>query len=154
MAGIAPDADLATVNWRELFDDKIGSTNATLPFRRFWPTAIGEGETRLRNLQTGQTRDLHVTAFQVEDPRTGTLLCLATVQRDITASKRAARSCGRVSGRFSEMMQRVELNFNDARPGSPHHLLQRLSFADHGLATRGIARPELVCTVHPRKTSS
>ncbi len=43
----------------------------------------------MRNLQTGQWHDFRVQAFRVDDPRTGAPLCMASVQRDITASKRA-----------------------------------------------------------------
>jgi len=89
MAGIAEDADLASINWRRLYDDKNWKHRCEVAIPTLTATGRWDGEIRMRNLQTEQLLDLRVQGFRVLDPRSGKALCMATVQRDITASKRA-----------------------------------------------------------------
>src|SRR6185503_13368184 len=88
MTGIAQDADIGSINWRDLFDDENWKLRleTALPILR--ATGHWEGEIRMRNLETGRMLDLLVHAFKVQDPR-GAPLCIATIQRDITERKLA-----------------------------------------------------------------
>ena len=47
------------------------------------------GETRLRNLVTGDTVPVQCNLFRIPDPQTGETIGLGTVTRDVTAEKRA-----------------------------------------------------------------
>ncbi len=96
MAGIAPDVEITSVNWRELFDAENWHLRNEIAIPVLLATGRWDGEVRMRNLQTLETIDLRVLAFRVEDPITKLPLCVATVQLDITAQKTAERERDRV----------------------------------------------------------
>ena len=89
MVGIAEDADVPSFDWRTCFDDENWQLRQQVVVPTPNSTGPWDGEMRMRNLQTGRMLDLRVIAFRVEDPRTRTTLCTATIQLDITAHKQA-----------------------------------------------------------------
>ncbi|MGI0483926.1 PAS domain S-box protein [Pantanalinema rosaneae CENA516] len=55
-------------------------------------TGRHEGEGKLRHFQTGESLDMHRSCFTVKHPQTNEILCLATIQRNITAQKQAEQA--------------------------------------------------------------
>ena len=57
-----------------------------------WPTLMATGrwigEVQFKNLQTGRPVDTDTSAFLVRHPKTGEVLCVADISRDITERKR------------------------------------------------------------------
>jgi PAS domain S-box-containing protein len=96
MAGIPLDVELSTIDWRDLFDDENWHRRSEVAIPALKATGRWDGEMRMRNLQTRQMIDLRVLAFPVRDPKTGSALCVATVQLDITAQKLAEKERDRV----------------------------------------------------------
>lgn len=54
-------------------------------------TGRHEGEGQLRHFKTGECFDMHRSCFTIRHPETNAVLCLATIQRNITAQKQAER---------------------------------------------------------------
>jgi PAS domain S-box-containing protein len=96
MSGIPLDADITSINWRELFDDENWRIRSQVALPVLLKTGRWDGELQMRNHQTGKAIDLRVLAFRVDDPRTRAMLCIATVQLDITAHKQAERERNKV----------------------------------------------------------
>lgn len=71
-------------------DDLIRFCEVTLPTLQ--NTGRHESEGQLRHFKTGECFEMHRSCFTVNHPETGELLCLATIQRNITAQKRAERA--------------------------------------------------------------
>lgn len=55
-------------------------------------TGKHEGEGKLRHFKTGESLNVHRSCFTVKHPHTGEVLCLATIQRNITAQKQAEQA--------------------------------------------------------------
>jgi diguanylate cyclase (GGDEF)-like protein/PAS domain S-box-containing protein len=51
-----------------------------------------EGEGKLRHFKTGECFEVHRSCFTVKHPDSGEVLCLATIQRNITAQKQAEQA--------------------------------------------------------------
>jgi PAS domain S-box-containing protein len=96
MSGIALGTDVSSVNWRELFDDENWRIRSQIGIPTLMKTGRWDGELQMHNHQTRQPIDLRVLAFRVEDPQTRAMLCMATVQLDITAHKQAERERDKV----------------------------------------------------------
>jgi PAS domain S-box-containing protein len=78
-----------------------------------YPAVISEGswhgEGQLRNVKTGQIIDVEKTKFAITHPSTGAIVCLASVQCDITVRKRAteelAQAAQELERRNRELME-------------------------------------------------
>lgn len=71
-------------------DDLVRFCEVTLPTLQ--STGRHESEGQLRHFKTGECFDMHRSCFTVKHPETGDVLCLATIQRNITAQKQAERA--------------------------------------------------------------
>ncbi len=70
-------------------DDLAHFCEVTLPTLQ--STGRHEGEGQLRHFKTGECFEMHRSCFTVRHPDTDDVLCLATIQRNITAQKQAER---------------------------------------------------------------
>lgn len=71
-------------------EDLVHFCEVTLPTLQ--TTGRHEGEGQLRHFKTGECFDMHRSCFTVKHPETGDVLCLATIQRNVTAQKQAERA--------------------------------------------------------------
>lgn len=63
-------------------------------------TGRHEGDGKLRHFKTGECLDMYRSCFTVKHPQTGEILCLATIQRNITAQKQAEQALRESEERF------------------------------------------------------
>ncbi|MBL0157175.1 MAG: PAS domain S-box protein [Bryobacterales bacterium] len=61
------------------------------------------GETEIRNLTTGERRDMEGSTFIVRSPSTGEPLCVAALLRDVTAEKAARQALQESEQRFRDV---------------------------------------------------
>ncbi len=91
MIGLPPEGDLGALH----FTDYVAPESLDLFVGTVVPTVLREGvwtgEMQLVNRQTGDVVDVWRTTFLMRDPRTGAPSGFATVTRDISGTKRAAR---------------------------------------------------------------
>jgi PAS domain S-box-containing protein len=71
-------------------------------------TGHWSGEAVLRNFQTGETIDVDSTVFTVRDPRTGELICLATISRDITERKQQEEELRQARAQTADQLQQMD----------------------------------------------
>jgi len=88
MLGLSVE-DLPTINIANLHPESTAFMLHNIALPQALKTGSWQGEGQMLNQKTGMTIDVEMLVFPVHDVKTNELLCMATVQRDITDRKRA-----------------------------------------------------------------
>jgi PAS domain S-box-containing protein len=87
MSGLDADADVALMNLSDFYDPETATRLGGEGLPAMLTGGRWAGEGRLRHFKTSQLIDIHIHGFLVRHPESGEPLCLATIQRDVTARK-------------------------------------------------------------------
>jgi len=87
MSGIEAEADVSRTNLADYYEPETADRLRDEAIPAMLTVGRWAGEGRLRHFKTLQLRDFHTQSFMVRHPQTGQPLCLATIQRDVTARK-------------------------------------------------------------------
>lgn len=88
MLGITPDK-ISEYSIMDVIPDSLHSKVRNELFPSLLAGNTWEGELQYINVRTGQLTDVYAMTFNIKDPVTGKVICLANVSRDITAHKQA-----------------------------------------------------------------
>lgn len=88
MLGLSVE-DLPTINIVNLHPESTALMLQNVALPQALKTGSWQGEGQMLNQKTGMTIDVEMLVFPVHDVKTNELLCMATVQRDISDRKRA-----------------------------------------------------------------